>query len=38
MEMVKPADVVSKDFANQFKERLQLKQKRDEVSRMPIVA
>jgi DNA mismatch repair protein MSH6 len=38
MEVVKRADVVSKDFAKQFKERLQLKQKQDGASKMPIVA
>ena len=38
LEVVERADSVSKDFAKQFKERLQLKQKQDEASRMPIVA
>jgi len=38
LEVVERADTVSKKFAKQFKERLQLKQKQDGASRMPIVA
>ena len=38
LEVVERADIVSKNFAKQFKERLQLKQKQDGASRMPIVA
>jgi DNA mismatch repair protein MSH6 len=38
LEVVERAEVVSKNFAKQFKERLQLKQQQDGASRMPIVA
>lgn len=38
LEVVERADAISKDFAKQFKERLQLKQKQNGASRMPITA
>ena len=38
LEVVERADSISKDFAQQFKEKLKLKQKRDGASRMPLVA
>lgn len=36
--MVERADVISKDFARQFKEKLADKQKKNAASRLPLVA
>jgi len=38
MEVVKRAEIVSDDFARQFKERLEGKQKKSATSRLPLVA
>lgn len=38
LDVVKRADVISKDFAKQFKEKLQIKQERHASSKMPLVA
>ncbi|KAF8155583.1 muts domain V-domain-containing protein [Crassisporium funariophilum] len=37
-EVVKRADVISKDFAKQFKEKLQIKQEQHASAKMPLVA
>jgi len=38
MEVVKRAEVVSHDFARQFKEKLEGKQQKSATSRLPLVA
>lgn len=38
LDVVERADVISKKFAEQFKERLQLKQQTDASSKLPLVA
>lgn len=38
LDVVKRADVISKDFAKQFKEKLQIKQQQHASSKMPLVA
>jgi DNA mismatch repair protein MSH6 len=38
LDVVERADVVSKNFAQQFKEKLQDKQKKNATSRLPLVA
>ena len=38
LDVVKRADLISKDFAKQFKEKLQIKQEQCATSKMPLVA
>ncbi|KAF8815726.1 DNA mismatch repair protein Msh6 [Phlegmacium glaucopus] len=38
LDVVKRADLISKDFAKQFKEKLQIKQEQSASSKMPLVA
>jgi len=38
MDVVKRAEIVSRDFALQFKEKLEGKQKKSATTRMPLVA
>jgi DNA mismatch repair protein MSH6 len=38
LEVVERADLISKDFAKQFAEKLQIKQRRHASSKMPLVA
>jgi len=38
LDVVKRADLISKDFAKQFKEKLQVKQEQSASSKMPLVA